>query len=389
MKMLWFPRIQFDIAKLHIATRGEMSQAIEKKGWEVKIAVTSNKRYGLDYLFNNYVIVPIIKIKYLRILSFWIIGFILFIYHYFKFNPAVVIVDIFSVWFTIPFVLFQSQKKLFIMDNRSPFYNELEGESPIKDKIMEIYTALSFNYCKYYLNGMAVVTKNFKNHVIKKYRFPKHLICVWENGVDIEKFSFSKFKNIEIPNLLKDKFVLLQHGAQTLNRGLLETIEAMSLINMKDIVLILIGDGPAKNEIHEKIKKYKLEKKVYVLPPVPKDEIPKYIRWCNCAIMAYPNIEYWNNNNPLKLLEYFAMGKVVICTDMWTFRHIAGDRKCVYYLKNNDSETIARAINYCYKNKEKLKDWGEEGIEIIKQEFTWDKQASKLIDFIKQLQGKN
>jgi len=43
--------------------------------------------------------------------------------------------------------------------------------------------------------------------------------------------------------------------------------------------------------------------------------------------MAYTDTEYWKNNNPLKFLEYLAMGKVVICTNMKTFNTIAGDRK--------------------------------------------------------------
>jgi len=67
---------------------------------------------------------------------------------------------------------------------------------------------------------------------------------------------------------------------------------------------------------------------------------------------------------------------------MWTFRNAGGNRKCVYYIKQNDAKTIAKAINYCYKNKEYLDEWGREGIKIVKENFTWYKQAKNLLDFI-------
>jgi glycosyltransferase involved in cell wall biosynthesis len=180
----------------------------------------------------------------------------------------------------------------------------------------------------------------------------------------------------------------MQHGGIGYNRGILETVDAMKLVNNEKIVLVLIGDGDAEGEISHKIKTFNLEKKVYSLPSVPYSDVPNHISYCDCAIMAYPNIEYWNNNNPIKLFEYLAMGKVVICTDMWTFRNVAGDTKCAHYIKQNDPETIARAINYCYENKEHLEEWGREGIKIVKENFTWYKQAENLLSFIEQLRIK-
>jgi glycosyltransferase involved in cell wall biosynthesis len=104
--------------------------------------------------------------------------------------------------------------------------------------------------------------------------------------------------------------------------------------------------------------------------------------------MAYPNIEYWNNNNPIKLLEYLALGKVVICSDIWTFRNVMKNSKCCCYIKNNDPKNIAAGITYCYENRDKLKTWGREGVEIVSGRFTWGRQAQELLNFIKLLNPK-
>lgn len=181
----------------------------------------------------------------------------------------------------------------------------------------------------------------------------------------------------------------MQHGEFSFNRGIFETIEAMSLLDRDDICMVLLGSGIAGQEITEKIKGMGLAEKIHVLPPVPHKDVINYIRYCNCAVMAYPNIEYWNNNNPIKLLEYYAMGKVVICTDMWTFRDVAGDRKCAYYINDNAPEKIAKAIDYCYENRGSLVEWGKTGIDAVRERFTWHRHAKTLLDFAGQLRMRN
>jgi glycosyltransferase involved in cell wall biosynthesis len=382
MKILWFPRLQFDIDKLHITTWHEMCRELEH-GWghDIKIAIAGKP---CSYAFGkSYIPVFIIRKKFFRILTFWIVGFVKFMYHCFKFNPDVVILDIYTVWFSIPFAILSKKRRMsIIVDNRAPFYDIIPYKQTWSDKFIKLYTKFSYKYCRYFLDGMTVITDYYKQYVCNHFGFKPCFIGVWGSGANINIFSPEKVKAYTKPDFLKDKFVLMQHGEIGYNRGALETVEAIRLVNNEEIVLVLVGDGAAKLEILHKIKIFNLEKRVYFLPIIPYSEVPIYISYCNCAIMAYPNIEYWNNNNPIKLCEYFAMGKVVICTDMWTFRNAGGNRKCVYYIKQNDAKTIAKAINYCYKNKEYLDEWGREGIKIVKENFTWYKQAKNLLDFI-------
>jgi len=383
MKILWFPRLQLDIDTLHITTWREMCRELEGMGCEVRIAIAgkdSNNIFDRDYIR-----IFLIRKKYLRILTFWIFGFIKFVYAYFAFKPNVVILDISSTWFSLPFVIISRWKVLFIVDNRTPNYDETSNKSSMRDRVMKFYTNLSHWYSRHFLNGMTVITSYYKEQVCRRFGFPLSSIGVWGSGVDTSVFLPQKHASDIKPSFLKGKFIVMQHGYMSYNRGLLETIEAISRIDNEDIVLLLIGDGKVKPEILRKIERRGLEKKVYVLPPVPYSEIPTYIGYSNCAIMAYPNIEYWNNNNPIKLLEYLAMGKVVICTDMWTFKAVCGESKCACYLEDNDPETIKDAISYCYQNRSSLVNWGAEGIDIVRERFTWRKQAERLINFIDSL----
>jgi glycosyltransferase involved in cell wall biosynthesis len=151
---------------------------------------------------------------------------------------------------------------------------------------------------------------------------------------------------------------------------------------------LLIGDSVnsnTKDELRNHAERLGVSRNLIFKPRMPYNEIPGYIMQSDCAIMAYPNIEYWNNNNPIKLLEYMSLGKVIICTDMWTFRDVLKNSNSACYIKDNDPSTIANAIRYCYENRFKLKLWGKEGFEIVKNRFTWKKQAEELVNFIYKL----
>jgi len=367
-----------------------MCREIKNLGHDVEIAI-AGRQNNEEIFKEKYIGIPIIRIKFFRILSFWINGFLKFITAYFKLNPNIVILDLFTIWFSLSLIFIPPKKRsLIIVDNRTPFYNLTSQEFTIRDTVFKFYTRVSYLYCKYFLDGMTVITDHYKQNICKVFKFDVSAIGVWGSGVDIERFSPLKYRNKDVPFFLKDKFVLMQHGGISYNRGLFETVEAMRMIEREDVCLVLIGTAiagsNAKGDILQLIKKFKLEKKVFVLPPVPHAEIPMYISYCDCAIMAYPNIEYWNNNNPIKLLEYLAMGKVVMCTDMWTFKEVIGNKNCAYYLKDNSPESIAQAIHVCYQNRESLQEWGKEGIEVIKENYTWSKQAQRLLDFIAKLQ---
>lgn len=379
MKILWFPRLQFDIDKLHITTWREMCRELEER-WRCDVRIAIAGEPCNNTFDRSYIPIFIIRKKILRIITFWIFGFMQFIYNCFRFNPDVVILDIYTVWFSIPFSIFPKRKISIIVDNRTPFYNILPNKLTWEDRIMRFYTKLCYEYCKWFLDGMTVITDYYKQHVCNDFGFKPSFIGVWGSGVNMDIFSPEKV--CSRPDFLKEKFVLMHHGGIGYNRGLFETIEAIKLINKEEIVLVLIGDGDLRLDILQKIKGLNLERRVYFLPVIPYSEVPAYISYCNCAIMAYPNMEYWNNNNPIKLAEYLAMGKLVICTDMWTFRNVGGDRKCLYYIKQNDPESIAKAIDYCYENKGYLDEWGREGIEIVKENFTWHRQSESLLRFI-------
>jgi len=183
---------------------------------------------------------------------------------------------------------------------------------------------------------------------------------------------------------LTGKFVVFYHGIFTATRGLTETIEAVKILRRKhpNIVFFLLGTGPIVTMLRALIQKEGLQENVIITNPVNQSEVPKFIGMCDIGIVPLPDHPYYRFQSPLKLLEYLAMEKVVILTDIPAHRAVIGEAKCGLYISSVKPMEIAKAIEYVYFNKEKLKEWGKNGREIVKEKFTWKKVARDLENYL-------
>ena len=74
-------------------------------------------------------------------------------------------------------------------------------------------------------------------------------------------------------------------------------------------------------------------------------DVPRYVNLCDVGIMAYPNSEYWKYNNPIKLLEYLALGKPVIVRDMITFRSVVGGHAGAVFIQDHCREPLLTPLS--------------------------------------------
>jgi len=147
-------------------------------------------------------------------------------------------------------------------------------------------------------------------------------------------------------------------------------------------MLFLLGAGPGLKLFENLIRESKIEDNVVIHKPVDYSDVPKYIAMADVGIVPLPDISDWRNQSPLKLIEYLAMGKTVIATDIPANRELIGEEKCGIYISAANPEAIAEAIVYAYNNRERLEEWGASGRAIVKKEYDWKTVAQ---DFEKHL----
>lgn len=263
----------------------------------------------------------------------------------------------------------------------------------IKDTFREKMDALSFrfsiNLAKKKLNGITIITDLMKKEICDDFNISPGFVGVWTSGVSPELFYPRAVEGEKIKNklALDRKFVVFYHGSLRTG-GLAETIKAIKRLkpNYPDIVFFILGNVPKLSEsacfLKNLAQEHGIQNDVVIHGKVRLVDVPKYIAMCDIGIVPLPNSPNWRYQSPLKLLEYLAMEKAVIVTDIPANRMIVGESKCGIYIRSVGPEQIAGAISCAYDNREKLKEWGSLGRTIIEERYTFDKLAKQFEDFL-------
>ena len=149
-----------------------------------------------------------------------------------------------------------------------------------------------------------------------------------------------------------------------------------------DVVLFLLGTGPILKDLKVLVQKENLKANVIIHNPVDHAEVPKFVSFSDLCIIPLPNHPYWRFQCPLKLLEYLAMEKVVIATDIPAHRLVIGKERCGLYISSIKPSEIAKSILYAYHNKDRLNEWGKSGRAIVTEKYSWEKVTNDLENYL-------
>jgi glycosyltransferase involved in cell wall biosynthesis len=184
---------------------------------------------------------------------------------------------------------------------------------------------------------------------------------------------------------LQNKFVVFYHGAISKSRGIFKTVEAMKSLAHRFpqiVFFVLGGEGSTLDEIKEYVGRENLGQNVLFHTRVPYGDVPKFIAMSDVCIVPLPWHPYWINQSPLKLLEYLSMQKPVIVSEIPAHRSTVGSSLAAIFLSSVNAKEIADKIEYAYKNRDKLVEWGKEGKEIVQSDYSWESISRNLDQYL-------
>lgn len=185
-------------------------------------------------------------------------------------------------------------------------------------------------------------------------------------SVDLHKFSFSDLKKIdEISKKFKfsDKITFITVAQLIPGKGIMNLLKAWNELPEEiqaKISLIIIGDGPQKNEIANLIKQKNIPN-VYLLGQKPYEEIIHYYHASDVFVL--PTLK---DLFSLVVMEAMACGLPVLTTIYNGAKELIIEGRNGYIFDSSNIEDIKRVIIKIYENKEKLKEMGNISLEIIK-----------------------
>jgi glycosyltransferase involved in cell wall biosynthesis len=205
----------------------------------------------------------------------------------------------------------------------------------------------------------------------------------WSSGFSGEIFN---------PDLYPKKkagreFEIFYHGGISLSRGLGALIKAVKLLKDKNfpVHLKLIGNVVDKKAVDKIIHDCGAEEFCQIEPPVPHEEIPNIIINCDLPAIPLPDFIGWRVSSPLKLMEYLALEKPIVLTDIEAHRDVVGNADYAFFAKSPKPEHLAEAIEQAYGRRHEFISLGKKARQLALSSYTWDKQSERLLDFLQSL----
>ena len=384
-KIVWITFLVLD-TQLHKTSQFEILNNLSAKGYNTTlISIRSKKKVENRKSQLSVISIPLRNIPLVTSFIYSVFIFFFLPFYIIISKPDYIIIQpTIPITSIIPAILLSKVKRVkLVLDIRT-----ITVQEGFRGFLQDFLFKTSILVAKKFFEGITIITTLMKKEICNKYSLDPKRLGVWSSGVSPSLFNpedwFFNGSKIRKSFGLTNKFVVFYHGAINPNRGLMDTIKAIQLIKQKypEIVLFLLGSGQLTTKLKEYVQKEQLGENVIFHDPVDYEDVPKFISMSDVTIIPLPDMHYWRSQSPLKLLEYLAMKKVVIISDISAHRAIISNETCGLYMPTVNPEEIAKSITYAFQNREKLQDWGKIGRIIIQKDYTWQKVASDLENYL-------
>lgn len=374
MKLIYLANIRIPTEKAHGYQIMKMCEQFADKGVNVQLVVTKRKNNLREDPFEYYNIKKNFNIKYLPVWDVLFLGKFGYLLEIFSFSKNI--------------------KKEIDLDNAVVYTRDIiliRLLPSIKNLVLELHALPKKNKkikkIFYKTKKIICITNCLKEKIIN-LGYKEDTILVAPSGVDLERYDSIINDKEMLRNELglpKDKKIIAYIGRATTmgkSKGVEELLENFVGLSKKSDIFFLLIVGL---NIHEKEKFrnfFRLkgidEHKYLLMDYVDKNSVIKYGKSADILIMTYPNeIHYSCYMSPLKLFEYMATKNLIITTDLPSIREVLNDKNAIFIKSDysNFEDILLNAIENSYVDLT---------IQAYKdvQNYTWDKRAKKILEFI-------
>jgi len=149
--------------------------------------------------------------------------------------------------------------------------------------------------------------------------------------------------------------------------------------------LVIAGDGQLRRELESEFHRHGLAQRVTFTGLLPHGEIPAVIRQFDIALAPYPLHDHDFYFSPLKLFEYLACGVPVVAPRLGQIAEVVSDGKTGLLYPAGDLDALVRNCERLLAKPGLRATLGKAGARLVRREFTWDKNAQRVVDLARGL----
>ncbi len=241
--------------------------------------------------------------------------------------------------------------------------------------------SLSFHFADH------VITTNesYKQIALQRGRVEERRITIVRNGPDLEELNNPDMQ-LSLP---KDGKVIIGYvGVTGIQDGVDHLLKALhyltNKLNVVNTSCIVLGDGSAMPGLKSLANELGIDSYIQFTGWINRqEEVAEYLKNMDICVAPEPSDPYNSRSTAAKIMEYMAMGKAIVSSDLPEHRFTA--RNAAIYAVPGDVKDFAEKIAFLVAHPEQRQLMGRAGQSRILAELAWPFQAKKLLDAYKVL----
>jgi glycosyltransferase involved in cell wall biosynthesis len=205
-------------------------------------------------------------------------------------------------------------------------------------------------------------------------------ICYAPVGVDLEEFSPRiSGKSVRDQYGIKKSLVLYLgqlNGAQYVDLF----IEAAGYVLKKEpkTLFMIVGNGSMEHVLKKHVKMLDLEQQILFAGSVPHHRVPEHIAAADICVAVFKETKVTRCKSPLKIVEYMAMGKAIVASDVGELRDMLGGSGIL--VESGNAIPLAEKILELLQKDSLRNELGRRARQEAERKHDWSITAQGLLD---------
>ena len=150
-------------------------------------------------------------------------------------------------------------------------------------------------------------------------------------------------------------------------------------LHSRDCAILLVGDGPARADLETLTRSLDLEQHVRFTGSVRHEDVPAHLALIDVAMQPAAN-EYCC---PMKILEYFALGKPVVAPDQANIAELVREGEDALLFRAGDEADLAAKLSTLFDDPARLAAMSSAAAAAIEARgYLWSRNAQRVIDLV-------
>jgi len=251
--------------------------------------------------------------------------------------------------------------------------------------------------------GFESVIRRFERHVLRNADL---CVCVCEwlaeevvakgvdmnnvilmpNGVNPREFDVGNAGREIKKHAFGGRKIIVFVGSFTYQQNVSLVIRATKLVaeRIRDVKLMLVGDGPTRKSMEELVRHEGMRENVVFTGRVPHQSIPGLLAASCVAIVPFTRSATVRQMIPLKMFEYWAMGKPVVATRTSIDgipEACDGDNVLIV---EEDARSMAEGILAVLEDETLANRLGRNGRKLVEERYSWEMIVSRTLPILEE-----